>query len=165
MWNSYLILFILFTYALPLRGQQMLLLERYNRAKTTRIYAGQSIRFRYVGPEKYWYTRTITGVSPRDSVVFLDNFPVKIAEIGYLKVQKRPFPRTLGAALTVFGVTLTLANTVSLLRGDPDPHGLLYGTAAGSFGLGYLLVKPRTLKLGRKFRLRPVVIEFPPAGG
>ena len=49
----------------------MLLLERVNRAKTTKFYTGDVLRFRLVGEEDYWYQRTITDILPESNTCLL----------------------------------------------------------------------------------------------
>jgi hypothetical protein len=140
-------------------AQKMLLLERANRAKTTRIYAGQSIRYR-LGSDAFWYTGTIDDVYPASQSVLIDNQLIRLSDIDRLRWRRSTLAQIAGAAATTFGVTLAIANTVSLLRRNPDDHGTLYGVAAGSLGLGLWLLPPRKLKLGGKYRLRAVEIRF-----
>jgi len=42
------------------RAQKMLLLEETGKLRNTRFYVGQSLQYRLVGRENYWYTRKIT---------------------------------------------------------------------------------------------------------
>lgn len=151
----------------PLSGQKMLLLERANRARTTKIYIGEPLHYRVAGVENYWYQRTITDMLPESNMLLLDNFQVKLGDISELKVRRAPLWRITGSTLFAFGATLTLATTVAALYRDKDTnYGALYATAAGTLGIGYLLNTKRTLKLGEKHRLRLIEIKFmaPPPG-
>ena len=152
----------------PLFGQKMLLLERANRAKTTKLYVGQSITYALAGNEKYWYKRTITDLLPESNLLLLDNFPVKLTDIAAIKVRRRSILRLVGTTVFTFGASLAVATTVAALYRDRQTrYGLLYGTAAGSLAAGYALNTPRVLKMGEKHRLRIIEIKFvaPAASG
>lgn len=161
------LLFLLTWSVSPAFGQKMLLLERANRARTTKMYIGDPLHYRIAGKENYWYERTITDMLPESNMLLLDNFPVKLGEISQIKVRRKPIIRITGGALFAFGATLSLATTVAALYRDKETnYGALYATAAGSLGIGYLLNTKRTLKLGEKHRLRVIEIKFqpPPTG-
>lgn len=146
-------------------GQKMLLLERANRAKTTKIYIGETLHYRIAGDENYWYQRAITDMLPESNTLLLDNFVVKLSDIDELKVRRKPIIRITGGALFAFGATLSLATTVAALYRDKDTnYGALYATAAGSLGVGFLLNTKRTLKMGNKHRLRLIEIKFQQPG-
>lgn len=140
-------------------AQKMLLLERANRAKTTRLYVGQTLRYR-LGGEEFWYTHTITDVLPASQSVMLDNQLIRLADIDRIRRRRAPLSQLIGAASLTFGATLAIANTVSLLRDNPDDHGTLYATSGASATLGLYLLSARKLKMGKKFRLRAVEISF-----
>lgn len=143
-------------------GQKMLLLERANKAKTTKYYTGDVLRFKLAGEENYWYTRTISDILPESNTLMLDNYAVKLTDIQALKVRPKPIWRILGGAAYSLGATLTFATTIGKLayRDDSVNAPKLYGIAAASLGTGWLLTHPRKLKLGEKHRLRIVEINF-----
>ncbi|MBK8196525.1 MAG: hypothetical protein IPK76_26250 [Lewinellaceae bacterium] len=160
-------IFILILAANTVWGQKMLLLERANSARTTKLYIGETLKYRLAGEENYWYQRNITDMLPASNVILLDNFPVNLGDISQLKVNRRPILRLTGGVLFAFGASLTLATTIAALYNDKGTnYGALYATAAGSMGIGYFLSSKRTLKLGEKHRLRLIEINFgnPPAG-
>lgn len=143
-------------------GQKMLLLERANRARTTKLFIGDELRFRLVGEEDYWYRRTISDILPESNSLMLDNFAVKLPDIQTLKVQRKPIWRVIGGAGISLGATLAFATTVGRF-GFQDKEinaPKLYGIALASFGAGWYLSTPRKLKLGEKHRLRIVEITF-----
>lgn len=143
-------------------AQKMLVLERAYQAKTTKMYVGQTLRFRLAGEENYWYERTITDMLPESNLLLLDNFPVKLDSIVALRVNRRPIWRLIGGTLFTFGASLTVATTAAALYRDKDvKYGALYGSSAASLGVGYGLLTKRTLKLGKKHRLRIIEIKFP----
>ncbi|HOY04738.1 MAG TPA: hypothetical protein PLO67_05005 [Saprospiraceae bacterium] len=153
--------FLLLT--LPASGQKMLLLERANQAKTTKMYMGETLRFRLNGPENYWYERTITDILPESNILLLDNFPVKLDSIAQIKVYRRPIWRIIGASMLSLGGTLALATTTGRILYKDKELDLpkLYGTSAVSIGAGLFMLSKRKLKLGEKHRLRIIEIRFP----
>lgn len=144
-------------------GQKMLILERAHRARTTKLYVGDVLRFRLVGKENYWYTRSITDILPESNTLLLDNFPVKVNDIRAIKVRRKPVWRILSGATFSLGATLALATTVGKVfyRDEDVDAPKLYAISAASLGTGWFLARPRTLKLGQKHRLRVVEVKFP----
>lgn len=141
----------------------MLLLERANRVRSTKLYIGDQLRFRFAGEEGYWYERTITDILPESNTLMLDNFAVNLSEIQTLKVRRKPIWRIVSGAAFSLGATLTLATTIGRFGyQDKDVNApKLYSIAAVSLGSGWFLSKPRKLKLGKKHRLRIIRIgEF-----
>ncbi len=139
----------------------MLVLERANSAKTTKLYVGDRLQFRLAGAEDYWYERDITGILPESNILLLDNFPVKLDSIVAIKVHRKPIWRLLGGTAFAFGASLAVATTAGAIYGDKNVHyGNLYAASAGSLGIGTFLSTKRKLKLGKKFRLRIIEINF-----
>lgn len=162
-----LLLCFLFAFS-PLSGQKMLLLERANRAKTTKLYVGETLTYALAGDEKYWYERTITDLLPESNLLLLDNFPVKLTDIAAIRVRRRPVMRLIGSTVFTFGASLVLATTIAALYRDQQTrYGLYYATGAGSMAAGYVMNTRRVLKMGEKHRLRIIEIRFvapPPVG-
>lgn len=158
-----LILLLLFAaFSSGMYAQKMLLLERANRAKTTKYYVGETLRYRLAGKENYWYERSITDILPESKTLLLDNFPVKLDSISQIKVRRKGYVRLIGGTLFAFGGSLAFATTVGLLYRDKSVDPVkLYGTSVVSMGIGWLMNTPRKLKLGKKFRLRIIEIKFP----
>lgn len=140
----------------------MLLLERANQARTTKYYIGDVLRFRLVGEEDYWYERTITDLLPASNTLILDNFAVPLADISKIKKSRKRIWRIAGGAAYSLGVTLALATTVGRFGYGDKTVDLpkLYTISVVSFGAGWFLNTPRTLKMGKKHRLRMVEIRF-----
>lgn len=148
-------------------GQKILLLERANNAKPTKIYTGDNLHYRLTGDEKYWYDRTITDMLPEKNTLLLDNFPVQLGDISQVKVRRKGVWRIVGGTLLAFGASLAVATTFAAIYGDKETnYGALYATSVGSAGVGYFLNTKRTLKMDQKHRLRIIEIQFaqPPAG-
>ncbi len=154
--------FVLSLFSFSAFSQKILLLERANRAQTTKMFVGERLHFRLAGEEDYWYDRTITDILPESNVLLLDNFPVKLKDIANLRVRRKPLSRITGNLLFTFGATLALATTVGRFAyNDRDLQlGKLYTASAITLGTGYFLSSRRTLKMDEKFRLRIVEIKF-----
>jgi hypothetical protein len=152
--------------AAPVLAQKSLVLERYNSAKTVKMYEGDVLQYRLKGEEDYWYTGTINAILPENNVVLLDQFPVHIDSIAALRTPRKPITRLLGGTLVTFGGSLAFATTIGALYSDRTiNYGAYYGTAVVSAGVGMLAFTKKTLKMGKKYRLRIIEIRFPPAGG
>lgn len=159
-----LLLFFIFALShLSANSQKILLLERANNARPSKMYIGDPLLYRVAGKEDYWYDRTITDMLPDRSIVLLDNFPVELGDISHLKVRRKPVWRITGGAMFAFGASLALATTIAAIyRDEGTNYGALYGASAGSLGIGYFLNTRRTLKMGEKHRLRMIEINFAP---
>ena len=155
--------FLLLLSAAPAFSQKMLLLERANRAATTKIYIGMTLQYRLAGEEDYWYERTITDMLPESNTLLLDGFPVKVGDISEIKVRRKAIWRIIGGTVFAFGASLAIATTVAALyRDEGTNYGALYATSAAAGGAGYFLNTKRKLKLGEKHRLRVIEINFSP---
>ncbi len=145
----------------PAFAQKMLLLERANHARTTKLYVGQTLNYSLAGDEKYWYERTITDLLPESNMLLLDNFPVKLTDIAALRVRRNPVLRYVGTTIFAFGVSLAVATAgAALFRDRETRYGLLAGTAAASMAGGYAMNTKRVLQMGQKHRLRIIEINF-----
>ena len=159
--RTVLILFFCLS-GLSVFGQKMLLLERANRARTTKFYTGEMLRYRMTGEENYWYDRTIMNMLPESNTLMLDNFAVKLTDIQTIKVRRKPIWRITGGAAFSLGATLALATTIGRVGyQDKDVDALkLYSLSAASLGAGWFLSTPRKLRMGKKHRLRIVEVRF-----
>ena len=158
-----LVFIFLFAFAAaPVFAQKMLLLERANNPKPTKLYIGDQLHYRLTGQEDYWYERTITDMLPDKNTILLDNYPVQLGDISYLKVRRKGIWRIVGGTLFAFGVSLAVATTVAVFYQDDGTNfGALYATSVGSAGVGYYLNTRRKLKMGERHRLRLIEIDFP----
>lgn len=157
-----LLLSLLLTLAIaPVFGQKMLLLERANNAKPTKMYIGDNLHYRLAGQEDYWYNRAITDMLPEKNTLLLDNFPVQLGDISELKVRRKGVWRIVGGTLFAFGASLALATTFAAIYNDQGTnYGALYATSVASAGVGFYLNTKRKLKLDQKHRLRIIEIQF-----
>ncbi|MEZ4892058.1 MAG: hypothetical protein R2778_03460 [Saprospiraceae bacterium] len=147
----YLILFICIALLSPAFGQKMLLIEKANRARTTKMYVGETLHFRLKGKENYWYTRTITDILPESNTLLLDNFPVKLDSIGMLESKSPTGLALVWRFVFYFGSIACLATTVGkvIYQDENVDAPKLYALSAVSLGAGWFMLSPRKLKLGK----------------
>jgi hypothetical protein len=154
------LLCLLFAFS-PVFSQKILLLERANHARTTKLYVGQTLNYSLVGDDRYWYERTITNLLPESNMLLLDNFPVKLTDIAALRIRRNPVLRWVGTTIFTFGASLAVATAAAALFHDHNTrYGLLAGTAAANMAGGYAMNTRRVLKMGQKHRLRIIEIKF-----
>jgi hypothetical protein len=162
--NVFVSILLLLTGCCPIGAgaQKMLVFERANRAKTTKIYAGEQIKFSLKGDENYWYTRTIRDIFPESKTLLLDEYSVHVDSIAAIKMPKGGLARICGTALLSFGATIPLALGGALLYRDKEvkygPWLIASGVCLAS---SYVILKPHKRKLGKKYRLRILEIKFP----
>ena len=158
---QWLFCLVIFCCSSSLFSQKMLLLERANSAKTTKMYIGDRLIFRLAGDENYWYERTITDILPEGNSLLLDNYLVKVSDIAAIKVNKKGIVRIAGGALLSLGISLGIATSAAALYQDKDQrYPVLLGIIGGSLISSRFLLKKRKLYLNEKHRLRPIEIKF-----
>jgi hypothetical protein len=144
----------------PLFAQKFLLLERANDPKTVRFYPGERIKFRLEGEEDYWYKRTLQDVLPESNCVMMDNYLVKVNEIAAIKRPPRTIWRITGGAFLSLGIGLTFSTTAAFIFRDSYNYPLLYGSAGALLLSSRYMLRSRTVKMGDRYRLRPMEIKF-----
>jgi len=155
-----LLLFALFVLtAASLQAQKTLILEKRGTTKTKRFYEGDEITYRLKG-EKVWETATIIRMIPEQNILVLDKLYIKVDEIdALLKIKTRRRANGLGAQLYVFGTAwaaYTAIDDLVVSERETDWEAAAY-VAGTSFLVGTilrLLPKTKTIKLGKKRRLR-----------
>lgn len=160
-----LVIALLFSaFALPVFSQKMLFVEKTNKVKPRKFYINDPLVFRLAGQENYWYDRTINEIFPERSLLLLDLYPVHIDSISAIKIPRKLFYRRAGASFITLGATLTLASTLAFLnrKNDEQPYNFpfLFGSAGISMLIGIQMVRPITLKMGKRHRLRTVEVRF-----
>ncbi len=157
----YCLLFCLVFAFAPVFSQKMVLLERANRAKTTKLFVGETITYSLNGDERYWYQRTITSILPESNMLLLDNFPVKLTDIAAMRVRRPPVLRWVGTTIFTFGASLAVATIgAALFQDKSTQYGLLAGCSVASMGGGLAMNSRKVLKMGDKHRLRIIEINF-----
>ncbi|MGI9159763.1 MAG: hypothetical protein ACR2K1_08435 [Saprospiraceae bacterium] len=165
--NTFFIFILIFI--LPLKGpaQQVLQLERAHRARTVKMPVGTPLTFRLRNPEAEWERGAITDLDVAGQRVKLDLLWYKISDIEALKRQKSGGERGLGAMLGVFGISWAGYSAIGqfLYNDDEINWNTAAIIAATTLPTAWWLTRPRTLKMGKKHRLRVLDLTYPPAAG
>lgn len=141
-------------------GQKFIQLERVNRARTVKFYAGDPLTYRFKG-DPMWHNSLITDVSMDSQRVAFDGRFWNLSEVDAIRLQYPGLLRASGPMLMIFGVSWA---GFSLIGAAFDNYPLTAQTAiiSGSglvigFGLKQLF-KHRNVRLGERRRLRAVEI-------
>ena len=160
------LLFPLLLMTANLLGQRVLLIEKNNSARTTKIYAGDYIQYRVVGEEDWFSAQIYELRDDVQAVVFTDRY-VPISDISMMR-QGRPWARNIGYMLMTFGAAWSgFAALGTLTDGDPDTNYRWSDAAVTGISVGTGLLLPalfgsRRLRFGenQSLRLRIVDISF-----
>lgn len=143
-----------------LPAQKFIQLEKTNRARVDKFYAGQELTFRLKG-DPDWYTEKITDVQMDSQRVAFELTRARISDFDAIRLEYPGILRNTGPALMIFGASW---GGFSLIGAAFDDYKLTAGTAiVTGTGLisGYILYqvfKNRNVKLNDRKRLRAVEI-------
>jgi len=141
-------------------AQKFIQLEKTNRARVNKFYAGQELTFRLKG-DPDWYTEKITDVQMDSQRVAFELTRARISDLDAIRLEYPGILRNTGPALMIFGASW---GGFSLIGAAFDDYKLTAGTAiVTGTGLlsGYILYqvfKNRDVKLNDRKRLRAVEI-------
>lgn len=150
----------------PLSAQKVLQIERYGRAKTTKIYLDEEITYRLKGDDA-WYTRVVEDLNVEQGLIISVDRYIKIADITTLRYD-RPWSKAVGKQLFWLGAGWSLYGVVgNLADGNPDTQyrwgdAAVTGTAWGLSWLVPRVFKYKKIKMNERRRLRAVDINFYP---
>ena len=150
-----------------LSAQKFLQLEKANRARTTKFYAGQEITYRLKGKTE-WYTSSITDVQMDSQRVALDLKYLPVSDIEAVQLEYPGLLRSLGPSFMIFGASWA---GFSLIGAAFDNYKLNAGTAivtGSGLALGFTLhqiFKSKRVKMGERRRLRAVEVPLAPVPG
>lgn len=159
------ILFLLVPLFLPsVKGQKVLQIERYGKAKTQKIYIGEELTYK-LKDEKEWRTGYIEDFLVDEKMVVFGDRYVKIDEIAALRYYR---PWTKAAKLTFFWFGAgwsAFAAIGTLTDGDPSTNyrwsdAFVTGT---SWFLAFIIpsvFKYKKIKFGVRKRLRLLDLRF-----
>lgn len=161
-----LLLLFLFSFTTALWGQRVLLIEKVNSPRTTKIYTGDYIQYQVVGEEDWFGDQIYELRDDVQAIVFPDRY-VPISDISMMR-QGRPWARNLGYMLMTFGVAWSgFAAIGTLTDGDPDSNYRWSDAAVTGISVGTGLLLPalfgtRRLRFGenQSLRLRIIDISF-----
>lgn len=141
-------------------AQKFIQLEKTNRARVEKFYAGQELTFRLKGDPE-WHTEKVTDVQMDSQRVAFELTRARISDFDAIRLEYPGILRNTGPALMIFGASW---GGFSLIGAAFDDYKLTAGTAiVTGTGLlsGYILYqvfKNRNVKLNDRKRLRAVEI-------
>ncbi len=143
-------------------GQRFVQLEKSGSLRISKFYIGDEITFR-LGTEKYWYTETIQDLLIDDNIILFTHRGVKPEDISAIRsFRNRGWSRAWGLKLYVFGTAWGGFSLLGPFAGIPLTS-LAWIVPATSIVTGFIiqkLFKSRTLKIGKKRRLRMMNLNF-----
>ncbi len=158
-------LFLLFV-GHGLLSQQVLQVEKIGSAKRQKIPAGTELRYQLLEDE-IWYEGVIEGYMVPEDVIVFDDRLINVNSIEALQFERR-WPKIVGIQLGTFGLAWSgFALIGKSTDGDPDTNyngtdALISGTALASGFLVATLFSKKTIKNGKKYRLR--LLDLDPLG-
>lgn len=148
----------------PIFAQKVLQIETFGDPITEKISIGSFLTYQ-IKDDDIWYEGYIRDLRLDLDVIELDDRFVNINDIQAFR-YKRNWPRKVGTQLALFGVAWSgFALIGTLTDGNPDTNyrwsdAAVTGAAAG-IGVSLPLVfEKRTLKFGKRRRLRMLDITF-----
>ncbi len=149
-----------FLTATALPAQKFLQLEKTNRAKVEKFYAGQALTFRLKGDPE-WLTENIVDVQMDSQRVAFELTRARVTDFDAVRLEYPGILQNTGPALMIFGAAW---GGYSLIGAAFDDYQLTAGTAiVTGTGLlsGYILYrifKNRDINLNDRKRLRAVEV-------
>jgi len=146
-----------------LSAQKVLLIEKYGRAKTTKIQIGEEIRYRLKG-EKDFRVGYIEDLRTDTSLIVLGRRYLSPDDIDAFQYDRRA-PVVIGRSLMVFGLGWSffagLADLTNLGYDYTAKDAIVTGTSL-ALGFSLTLFKKKTIRFGKKRNLRIVdLTPFP----
>lgn len=141
-------------------AQKFIQLEKANKARTLKFYAGEEITYR-LKTDTDWHTATITDVKMDSQRVALDLRYLPVSSIDAIQLQYPGILRGLGPSFMIFGASWA---GFSLIGAAFDDYKLNAGTAiVTGTGLvsGFILhqiFKHKRVKMNERRRLRAVEV-------
>ncbi len=141
-------------------AQKFIQLEKANKARTIKFYAGEEITYR-LKSDTDWFTATITDVQMDSQRVALDLKYLPVGDIAAIRLQYPGILRSLGPSFMIFGASW---GGFSLIGAAFDDYKLTAGTAivtGTGLASGFILhqiFKSKKIKLNERRRLRAVEV-------
>lgn len=155
--------FAFFLFLSPsLISQKVLQIERYGKAKTEKIYIGQTIFIQTKQHPDYWLESVIEDMLPDAQAIVLHDRIIQIKDITAMKFRKVSKAKSIGRSLQYSAV---IPAVYEVIFGSINPPIDWRGVAifsGGAFTLGSLarLLPPKKIKFGNKKRLRVLDLTF-----
>lgn len=158
-----LFLFVLSTYTL---AQNVLLLEKTGTNKRTTFRSGDLIRYKLADEDHY---RNDYIVSIKDSSLVFHYHKINIEEISEIDIRKKNFIdidlEKVGSAMQIAGAGYVVLDNFNryVVQGENyefDNDVWITGGALIAIGTGVKFLKPRKFKVGGKYKLRIIDINY-----
>lgn len=147
----------------PLFAQKVLLIERYGSAKTQKIQIGDPIKYRLKGQDGF-RVEYIEDLRVDTNLIVLGRGYVSPDNIDAFQFERRA-PKAIGRSLIVFGLGWSFFAGVADLANlgyTYEPRDAIISGTAVALGFGITLFKKKTIRFGKKRRLRIVdLTPFP----
>lgn len=161
--TSILCLLLLLT-APAAKAQKVLQIEKYGKAKTEKIFIGQEITYKLKGND-FYHTAVIEDLLVDKNIIVLGDRYTSLANIEALRYN-RSWVRPISTSVFWFGTAWSAFAAIGTLT-DGDPTTKYRASDAVVTGTSWLLswsiariFKNKTVKLGKKKRLRMLDISF-----
>jgi hypothetical protein len=145
-------------------GQKVLQIEKFGKAKTEKIDIGSYLIYQ-VNNDNIWSEGFIRDLRVDQNIIEFDDRFVNLDDITALRYERR-WPKQLGTQLALFGVAWSgFALIGTLTDNNPDTNyrwsdAVVTGASVG-IGLSLpLFVKDKTVKLGKRKRMRMLDLSF-----
>lgn len=143
-------------------AQVFVQLEKSYSTRKWRFYPNSSITYKLKGNDNAWKTATIQRVMPENSLFITENGIVKLEDIATVRFH-RPFPRFFEKKMYVFAGAWAFFNVIGeLIKEDKftKNDAIIVGSSAGSGFLVKQFFKNKNCKIGKKYRLRTLDLNF-----
>lgn len=155
---------LLLSSGLPAAAQQVMQIETYGKAKTKKIYPGQTIQYRLKNQKNDWLTGAVEAYRMEERLVVLTDRYVHLDSIAALRYDRR-WSRTVGTQMFWFGTAWSAFAAIGTLTDGDSTSNYEWSDAAvtGGFWLGSLLL-PRLFRykhynMQGRHRLRMVDLQ------
>ena len=154
----------LLTFALPGSAQQVMQIETYGKARTKKIYPGQTIQYRLKNQKNDWLTGAVESYRMEERLVVLTDRYVHVDSIAALRYDRR-WSKAVGTQMFWFGAAWSAFAAIGALTdGDPSSNYEWSDAAVtGGFWLGSFLTprlfRYRYYKMDGRHRLRLVDLQ------
>jgi hypothetical protein len=157
----YLILLILVCVQMGF-AQKIMQIETVNKARSIRLHQGETLVFQLRDPNPIWEEAIMNDFDVEKQTVTLGFQEFKISEIAAIKLPKHRFVQVMGAQFIIFGISWTAATAIGDFWYKDDVNWTTAAIISGtSIPLGFLMLRPKKVKLGKRKRLRVLDISYP----
>lgn len=143
-------------------AQVFVQLEKSYSSRKWRFYPNSSITYKLKGKDNAWKTETIQRVVPTNSLFITENGMIRLEDIDVIRFH-RTFPKFFEKKMYIFAGGWAFFNVIGeLIKEDKFTKNdvIIVGTSAGSGFLINQIFKHKNCKIGKKYRLRTLDLNF-----